>query len=65
MIRRRTITSYVWNSVSGNKMVILLNCIRNFFRKFELAGNSTQGENPAPENPQESGMRELKSMKLM
>jgi len=53
MIRRRTITSYVWNSVSGNKMVILSNCIRNFFRKFELTGNSTQGENPAPENPQE------------
>lgn len=53
MIRRRTITSYVWNSVSGNKMVILSNCIRNFFRKFELLGNSTQGENPAPDNPQE------------
>lgn len=53
MIRRRTITSYVWNSVSGNKMVILSNCIRNFFRKFELIGNSTQGENPSPDNPQE------------
>lgn len=53
MIRRRTITSYVWNSVSGNKMVILSNCIRNFFRKFELLGNSTQGENPSPDNPQE------------
>ena len=53
MIRRRTITSYVWNSVSGNKMVILSNCIRNFFRKFELIGNSVQGENPAPDNPQE------------
>lgn len=53
MIRRRTITSYVWNSVSGNKMVILSNCIRNFFRKFELLGNSTQSENPAPDNPQE------------
>lgn len=53
MIRRRTITSYVWNSVSGNKMVILSNCIKNFFRKFELLGNSTQGENPAPDNPQE------------
>ncbi len=53
MIRRRTITSYVWNSVSGNKMVILSNCIRNFFRKFELIGNSMQGENPAPDNPQE------------
>ena len=53
MIRRRTITSYVWDSVSGNKMVILSNCIRNFFRKFELIGNSTQGENPAPDNPQE------------
>lgn len=53
MIRRRTITSYVWNSVSGNKMVILSNCIRNFFRKFELLGNSMQGENPALDNPQE------------
>ncbi len=53
MIRRRTITSYVWNSVSGNKMVILSNCIRNFFRKFELTGTSVQGENPAPDNPQE------------
>lgn len=53
MIRRRTITSYVWNSVFGNKMVILSNCIRNFFRKFELIGNSVQGENPAPDNPQE------------
>lgn len=53
MIRRRTITSYVWNSVSGNKMVILSNCIRNFFRKFELIGNSVQGEIPAPDNPQE------------
>lgn len=53
MIRRRTITSYVWNSVSGNKMVILLNCIRNFFRKFELTGNSVQGENSSPDNPQE------------
>lgn len=53
MIRRRTITSYVWNSVSGNKMVILSNCIRNFFRKFELIGNSVQSENPAPDNPQE------------
>lgn len=53
MIRRRTITSYVWNSVSGNKRVVLLNCIRNFFRKFELTGNSVQGENPSPDNPQE------------
>ena len=53
MIRRRTITSYVWNSVSGNKMVILSNCIRNFFRKFELLGNSVQSENPSPDNPQE------------
>ncbi len=34
-------------------MVILSNCIRNFFRKFELIGNSVQGENPAPDNPQE------------
>ena len=34
-------------------MVILSNCIRNFFRKLELIGNSVQGENPAPDNPQE------------
>ena len=64
MIRRRTITSYVWNSVSGNKMVILLNCIRNFFRKFELTGNSTQGENPAPDNPQEIKSAGRKSKNL-
>ena len=64
MIRRRTITSYVWNSVSGNKMVILLNCIRNFFRKFELLGNSTQSENPAPDNPQEIKSAGRKSKNL-
>ena len=64
MIRRRTITSYVWNSVSGNKMVILLNCIRNFFQKFELLGNSVQGENPAPDNPQEIKSAGRKSKNL-
>lgn len=64
MIRRRTITSYVWNSVSGNKMVILSNCIRNFFRKFELLGNSMQGENPAPDNPQEIKSAGRKSKNL-
>ena len=64
MIRRRTITSYVWNSVSGNKMVILSNCIRNFFRKFELIGNSVQGENPAPDNPQEIKSAGRKSRNL-
>lgn len=64
MIRRRTITSYVWNSVSGNKRVILSNCIRNFFRKFELIGNSTQGENPAPDNPQEIKSAGRKSKNL-
>ena len=64
MIRRRTITSYVWNSVSGNKMVILSNCIRNFFRKFELLGNSTQSENPAPDNPQETKSAGRKSKNL-
>lgn len=64
MIRRRTITSYVWNSVSGNKMVILSNCIRNFFRKFELSGNSTQGENPSPDNPQEIKSAGRKSKNL-
>lgn len=64
MIRRRTITSYVWNSVSGNEMVILLNCIRNFFRKFELTGNSVQGENPAPDNPQEIKSAGRKSKNL-
>lgn len=64
MIRRRTITSYVWNSVSGNKMVILSNCIRNFFRKFEFIGNSVQGENPAPDNPQEIKSAGRKSKNL-
>lgn len=64
MIRRRTITSYVWNSVSGNKMVILSNCIRNFFRKFELIGNSVQGENPAPDNLQEIKSAGRKSKNL-
>lgn len=64
MIRRRTITSYVWNSVSGNKMVILSNCIRNFFRKFELLGNSMQGENPSPDNPQEIKSAGRKSKNL-
>lgn len=64
MIRRRTITSYVWNSVSGNKMVILSNCIRNFFRKFELIGNSMQGENPSPDNPQEIKSAGRKSKNL-
>lgn len=64
MIRRRTITSYVWNSVSGNKMVILSNCIRNFFRKFELLGNSVQSENPAPDNPQEIKSAGRKSKNL-
>lgn len=64
MIRRRTITSYVWNSVSGNKMVILSNCIRNFFRKFELLGNSVQGENPTPDNPQEIKSAGRKSKNL-
>lgn len=65
MIRRRTIASYVWNSVSGNKMVILSNCIRNFFRKFELLGNSVQGENPAPDNPQEIKSAGRKSKNLL
>lgn len=65
MIRRRTITSYVWNSVSGNKRVILSNCIRNFFRKFELIGNSIQGENPAPDNLQEIKSAGRKSKNLL
>ena len=45
-------------------MVILSNCIRNFFRKFELIGNSVQGENPAPDNPQEIKSAGRKSKNL-
>ena len=45
-------------------MVILSNCIRNFFRKFELLGNCTQGENPAPDNPQEIKSAGRKSKNL-
>ena len=45
-------------------MVILSNCIRNFFRKFELIGNSVQGENPAPDNLQEIKSAGRKSKNL-
>lgn len=39
--------------VEGYGSVVLHNSLKKPFRKFELLGNSTQGENPAPDNPQE------------
>lgn len=42
MIRRRTITSYEWHVATGNETVVLLNCVKSFFRRLELIGNSVQ-----------------------
>lgn len=42
MIRRRTITSYEWHVATGNETVVLLNCVKSFFRRLELIGGTEQ-----------------------
>lgn len=42
MIRRRTITSYEWRVATGNETVVLLNCVKSFFRRLELIGGTEQ-----------------------
>lgn len=42
MIRRRTITSYEWHVATGNETVVLLDCIKSFFRRLELIGDTEQ-----------------------
>lgn len=50
--------------VEGHGSVVLHNSLKKPFRKFELLGNSTQGENPAPDNPQEIKSAGRKSKNL-
>ena len=42
MIRRRTITSYEWHVATGNETVVLLSCVKSFFRRLELIGGTEQ-----------------------
>lgn len=42
MIRRRTITSYEWHVATGNETVVLLDCVKSFFRRLELIGGTEQ-----------------------
>lgn len=42
MIRRRTITSYEWHVATGNETVVLLDCVKSFFRRLELLGGTEQ-----------------------
>ena len=51
--------------VEGYGSVVLHNSLKKPFRKFELLGNSTQGENPAPDNPQEIKSAGRKSKNLL
>lgn len=42
MIRRRTITSYEWHVATGNETVVLLDCVKSFFRRLQLIGGTEQ-----------------------
>lgn len=50
--------------VEGYGSVVLHNSLKKPFRKFELLGNSMQGENPTPDNPQEIKSAGRKSKNL-
>lgn len=50
--------------VEGYGSVVLHNSLKKPFRKFELIGNSVQGENPSPDNPQEIKSAGRKSKNL-
>lgn len=51
--RRVLLKSYVWGHIVSNRLASLLNSIKGRFKNLTLIGNSVQGENPSPDNPQE------------
>ncbi len=51
--RRVLLKSYVWGHIVSNRLASLLNSIKGRFKNLTLLGNSVQGENPSPDNPQE------------
>ena len=65
--RRILLKSYIWNYVVSNSgKATLENSVKGDI-DFELLGNSVQGENPAPDNPQEikSAGREVEGKYLL
>ena len=62
--RRVLLKSYVWGHIVSNRLVSLLNSIKGKFKELTLSGNSMQGENPSPDNPQEIKSAGRKSKNL-
>ena len=62
--RRVLLKSYVWGHIVSNRLVSLLNSIKGKFKELTLSGNSVQGENPSPDNPQEIKSAGRKSKNL-
>lgn len=62
--RRVLLKSYVWGHIVSNRLASLLNSIKGRFKNLTLLGNSVQGENPAPDNPQEIKSAGRKSKNL-
>jgi len=55
-LKRRAMMSrfhFNYKTVAGTGSLILDDCAETNFAQFRLLGNSAQGENPTPENPQE------------
>lgn len=63
--RRVLLKSYVWGHIVSNRLASLLNSIKGRFKNLTLIGNSVQGENPAPEHPQEIKSAGRKSKNLL
>lgn len=62
--RRVLLKSYVWGYIVSNRLASLLNSIKGRFKNLTLIGNSVQGENPSPDNPQEIKSAGRKSKNL-
>ncbi|EGC75634.1 hypothetical protein HMPREF0490_00833 [Lachnospiraceae bacterium 6_1_37FAA] len=62
--RRVLLKSYVWGHIVSNRLASLLNSIKGKFKELTLSGTSVQGENPAPDNPQEIKSAGRKSRNL-
>ena len=62
--RRVLLKSYVWGHIVSNRLASLLNSIKGRFKNLTLIGNSVQGENPSPDNPQEIKSAGRKSKNL-
>ena len=63
--RRVLLKSYVWGYIVSNRLASLLNSIKGRFKNLTLIGNSVQGENPSPDNPQEIKSAGRKSKNLL